>query len=44
VVVLQVQEPVERLMASLPAVRAGLAETALLGASVCRSSIWSARC
>jgi hypothetical protein len=29
--VLQVQAPVERLMASLPAVRAGLAETALLG-------------
>jgi hypothetical protein len=32
VVVLQVQEPVERLVTSLPAVRAGLAETALLGA------------
>jgi tetratricopeptide (TPR) repeat protein len=29
--ILQVQSPVERLMASLPAVRAGLAETALLG-------------
>ncbi len=29
--ILQVQAPVERLMASLPAVRAGLAETALLG-------------
>jgi tetratricopeptide (TPR) repeat protein len=32
-VILQVQEPVERLMGSLPAVRAGLAETALLGAA-----------
>ncbi|MDR3750632.1 MAG: tetratricopeptide repeat protein [Terracidiphilus sp.] len=29
-VILQVQEPVERLLGSLPAVRAGLAETALL--------------
>jgi hypothetical protein len=29
--ILQVQEPVERLMRSLPAVRAGAAETALLG-------------
>jgi tetratricopeptide (TPR) repeat protein len=34
VVILQVQEPVERLMASLPVVRAGLAQTALLGASL----------
>jgi tetratricopeptide (TPR) repeat protein len=34
VVILQVQEPVSRLMASLPVVRAGLAETALLGASL----------
>ena len=33
-VILQVQEPVERLMASLPAVHAGLAETALLGAKL----------
>jgi tetratricopeptide (TPR) repeat protein len=34
VVILQVQEPVERLVASLPAVRAGLAETARLGAKL----------
>jgi tetratricopeptide (TPR) repeat protein len=33
VVILQVQEPVARLMASLPVVRAGHAETAVLGAS-----------
>ena len=32
VVILQVQEPVERLVGSLAAVRAGLAETAVLGA------------
>jgi tetratricopeptide (TPR) repeat protein len=31
-VIFQVQPPVERLMASLPSVRAGLAQTALLGA------------
>ncbi|MGD0941918.1 MAG: tetratricopeptide repeat protein [Terracidiphilus sp.] len=34
VVILQVQQPVERLVASLPVVRAGLAETALLGANL----------
>lgn len=34
VVILQVQEPAERLMASLAVVRAGLAKTALLGASL----------
>ena len=34
VAILQVQEPVERLVASLPAVRAGLAETTRLGESL----------
>ena len=41
--ILEVQEPVERLMGSLAAVRAGLVKTARLGAETAGSSIWSAR-
>lgn len=43
VAILQVQSATERLFRSLPAVKAGLAETALLWGPSRKNSIWSAR-